>query len=637
MWMNGKTGWGIGQHGERTRGSAARLARLLLPLMGVLGVILAGCAQGDISGTKLAANQVFTWPYAGVADKINYGEILDPACLSAAADAPTIQMIYVGLVSQDANLNVQPDAAERYEVDKTGTVYTFHLRPNMKFSDGKPITAQDFAYSINRALDPTIVNVLSAKTYGDGCTFNGPTYLSHILGATARAEGKGGSDHSLISNGNDPNKGLNVIDPLTLQIRLDAPAAYFLQALTYPTSFALEQSFVENPQYAGGTWVDHLDQAGCSGPFKVKSYGLDAKGNAIQMTLEANPAWQDAWGKQLTLKQIVRPVVASGDDAYDAYRKGQYDYADVPANAYDTSRYQGDFHELPTLSTRYFGMNTLKAPFDNVLIRRAFALALNKQLLVDRTVGGGGIPTNHFIPKGLPGYNPRLKNPPPDGTQSLTGNQVAAQDQLAKAKASCPPPASISSFDKQYAYCRYISGPTMQDITVTVRDKNRFQFDITTAAVQQWTAVLGLNIKIEKVPFKTILKGINRESSNPAWANPYQIWNIGWLSDYTDPQDWLSILFVTGQANNGFGFTDPNLDKLLATADTAPVATDADITQRMALYNQAEQQIMDAAVCIPYLQGKFAWRQRPWVRGFGLNPLQSIPDVAWANVAILEH
>src|SRR5262249_45306556 len=142
-------------------------------------------------------------------------------------------------------------------------------------------------------------------------------------------------------------------------------------------------------KYPGGTWVDHLDQGGCSGPFMVKSYG-----GGQQLTLVPNPNWVAAWNKPLTLTEVDRPLVTSTDDEYNNYKAGQYDYTDVPGNRHASSQGQDDFHEVPLLETDYFGLNFTQAPFDQVEVRQAFDLALNKQLLVDRIQNGAAIPTN---------------------------------------------------------------------------------------------------------------------------------------------------------------------------------------------------------------------------------------------------
>ena len=263
--------------------SRATLARTLLLLVGLIPLLLASCSTDSVSATSPAKDQTFTWPFVG-AKKISYAQILDPALIYRLDDLPTAQMVFTSLVTLDKDLKVAPDAATRWDVAQSGVEYTFHLRPNMKFSDGQPLTAKDFAYSIDRALDPRLCPVYDAQTYGpqgpqgDGiagsCDNIAATYLTTILGATDKLGTKGDNIPSLISQGDDPKKGLNVIDPLTLKIRLNAPVSFFLQALTYPTAFALEQSFVENPQWAGGKWVDNLDKGGCSGPFKVRPMAM---------------------------------------------------------------------------------------------------------------------------------------------------------------------------------------------------------------------------------------------------------------------------------------------------------------------------------------------------------------------------
>ena len=628
-----------GTNGERASEgrrvfSRATLARTLLLLIGLIPLLLASCSTDTVSATSPAKDQTFTWPFVG-AKKISYAQILDPALIYRLDDLPTAQMIFTSLVTLDKDLKVAPDAATSWDVAQSGVEYTFHLRPNMKFSDGQPLTAKDFAYSIDRALDPRLCPVYDAQTYGPqgpqgegiagSCDNIAATYLTAILGATDKLGTKGDNIPSLISQGDDPKKGLNVIDPLTLKIRLNAPVSYFLQALTSPTSFALEPSFVENPQWAGGKWVDHLDQGGCSGPFKVQSYG-----DGTQMTLVPNPAWQDAWDKHIQIQQVQRPVIYDQDQAYSDYRAGKYDYVVVPSTSYNTARGQGDFHEVPTLSTVFASLNWAKAPFDNLQVRQAFALSLNKQILVDRIEQGAGAPSNHFVPRGMPGYDVNLKNPPPDGTQSLTGNQTAATNLLKKAQDSCP--ASGNFFDKRYAYCRYIvsvDGKPLQDITFYYRQGKVAQAALAIGAADQWKNSLGLSVKAVGLD-DSIFFGQN--VALPAAEDPMQGWFLGWIADYPDPQDWLSLFFRTDAGYNWTGVSDPEIDQLLDGADK-----ELNFDKRMGMYNQVEQWAVDNGGMIPISQEKYSWRQRPWVSGFVLTPLQSMIDVNWPNVVILTH
>ena len=598
---------------------------IALALVCMLSIVLTACGSGANDPGGLAKDQIFTWPFDKNVPSINgavHGEVLDPGVIASAYDLGTISMIYTGLVTFDSGLNVVGDAATKWDIDTTGTIYTFHLRHDLNFSDGKPLTAVDFAYSINRALDPAVCTQQDGATYGPKgtggtgeCTSPiAPGYLGSILGADKRLAGSGGNAESLIAQGDDPSHGLNVIDPYTLRIRLSQPISYFLEALTYPTSFPVERSLVE--KYPNGLWVDHLTEGGCSGPFQVKSYG-DGK----KMTLVPNPYWAQSFGKKLTLTEVDRPLTPSIDDEYTNYKAGQYDYTTVPGKQYTFARGQDDFNEVPTLLTRYFGLNFNKPPFDNQLVRQAFDLALNKQILVDRIYNGGATPTNHIIPRGMPGYNDNLKNPDPDGTQSLTGNQSAAITLIKNAAKSCGP-GVVPLPD----YCDYITGPKLE-IDVWANGSDATTRDVQNAAVLAWSQVLGLNVKAQfTASFSDLLGKVYDPTTTP------QAWQIGWQADYPDPQDWLTLQFRSNAGYNASGVNSHDLDALMDKADK-----ELNAKTRMSEYNQAEQDVINLGAWIPFAQGKLFWRQRRWVHGFGLNPLNNMVDLNWPNVYIAQH
>lgn len=590
---------------------ALAVSALLLPL--------AACSAGlggQSTGAQLAANQTFTWPYVTGTGQFGHEEVFDPAQISTLIDTGSVSMLYMGLVTFSPDFKIIGDASQTPTVDSTGTIYTFHLRPNLFFSDGKPITAADFAYSIDRSLDPNLCTVDSAKTYAlnNLCYPAGQTYLSHIIGANERAAG---SISTMISSGDDPRKGLNVLDAQTLRIRLDAPISYFLQALTYSTADVLEKSFVTSSTYAGGTWVDHLDQGGTSGPFKLKSYG-----DGTKMTFVPNPYWEKAFGQTLSIQQVIRPAIASIDAEYSNYRAGAFDYTDVPTSQYSFARGQADFHSVPTLETDYFGLNTKMAPFDNLAVRQAFDLALNKQLLVDRVENGGANPTNHIVPQGMPGFFPGLVNPAPDGTQSLTGNQAGALSLLRQAQAQCAP--SLTGVVKDW--CPYITGSSPQVITLYAPKNDLSRVQIAQNAAAQWSSVLNLNVQVSQVTFQT---EVGYLVTRP---NPMAIWEIGWIADYPDPQDWLSLQFITNAANNSEGYSDPKLDAFLRQADVQQ-----NVAKRMQAYNHAEQQIVNLCLWIPYQQTKSYWRVRSYVHGFGFNSIGLMEDINWPKVYIARH
>jgi peptide/nickel transport system substrate-binding protein/oligopeptide transport system substrate-binding protein len=602
-------------------------------LVGLVPLLLAACGIGAGQGGGLAATQTFTWPYyAGNAADPNHpnifsDEIFDPAATSYLWDAGTISMLYTNLLSFDRSLHVVPDATTAMPtVDSTGTIYIFHLRPNMHFSDGMPLTAQDFAYGIDRALEPNLCTQLDAKVYPGAaqgasiCNYLGwgpdsTGYLGHILGAEQRAAG---TRSTVIGYG------VKVLDSLTLQILIDKPVQFFLDALTYPTSDPVEKKLVENPAYAGGLWVEHLDQGGCSGPFQVQSYG-----NGNQLTLIPNPYWEAAWGKHIELSQVVRPAVGSVDAEYQNYVHGQYDYTDVPHDLYSFARAQSDFNELASLQTDFFGLNFRAAPFDDQNLRRAFDLALNKQYLVDSVENGGALPTNHIIPKGIPGYDSNLLAP--DNTESITGDQTLAQKLLAQEQQGCGGPDGTD--ETAHDWCPFITGANPQPINIYVGQSSDTGIRITTQAAKDWNSVLTYTLKDgTAVPLnvrEVSVSGATLFGELLGGHNTDQMWSIGWVADYPDPQDWTTLQFSVGAPDNMGNWNISGLDTLLAQADVEP-----DSTQRLADYNKAEQLIVDACAWIPFQQDKLTWRVRPWVQGFQLNQLELVTDLSWPNVSI---
>ncbi len=477
-------------------------ARIVGALLVLLTLTLAACASDSGGQAALSKSQVFVFPYTlggagsigGVADK-SHDATLDPAALSLAADSNTASMLYSGLVTYGPNLTVVPDAATGWDVSSDGKAYTFHLRPNLHFSDGTPLTADDFAYSINRALDPTLCTSLDAQTYGSApktstaaagtgaCLPVAQNYLNYILGADKRIAGNGGNDHSLIGQGDDPNHGLDVIDAQTLKIRLSQPISYFIEALTYPTSYPVEQSLIK--KYPGGLWVDHLDEGGCSGPFQVKSYG-----GGQQLVLVPNKYWEQAWNKTLTLTEVDRPLVASQDEEYKSYRAQDstsataYGYTEIPTTDYQTAQSQDGFNEVPVLSLEYIGLDVKGPPFDNLQLRQAFDLALNKQILVDTYTHGGAYPTNHIVPRGMPGFNANLLIPV-DQTQSLTGDQAAAQTLVQAVQKACTADGNTDD------WCPYVSKTSPQEIDIWYNAGNKTRSAIIPAAVANWNSGAG--------------------------------------------------------------------------------------------------------------------------------------------------
>ncbi|MBM4465356.1 MAG: peptide ABC transporter substrate-binding protein [Chloroflexi bacterium] len=302
---------------------------------------------------------------------------LDPALTQDATSASYIVEIFGGLVTLDQDLEVVPDIAASWELSEDGTTYTFHLRDDVKFHDGKPVTAHDFKYSIERACDPATGSVVA------------DTYLGDIVGAHDKLRGQA-----------DEVSGVVVVDDHTLKITIDSPKAYFLAKLTYPTAFVVDQENVEGPVQP---WTDRPNG---TGPFRLAEYEL-----GLRIVLERNEAY---YGTPKPALEQVNFLLAGGS-AMTMYETGELDA--VPVGLADIERVLDPSNPLneelsvtlPMLSLFYIGFNVQKPPFDDQKVRQAFNYAIDKDKYVDVVWKKMQVKAEGILPPGMPGYNEDLR------------------------------------------------------------------------------------------------------------------------------------------------------------------------------------------------------------------------------------
>jgi oligopeptide transport system substrate-binding protein len=527
-----------------------------LLLAAALGIILSGC--GNTGGAS--AKQVLSYANIGTQDI----KTLDPARVTDISSAQALELVFSGLVSLDPKtLKVVPDIATNWDISNQGTRYTFHLKSGVKFSNGDPADASAFAYSIDRALDPATKSQVAAL------------YLGHIVGATDRNAGK---IPSIIGTG------LVVIDPQTLQINLDSPISYFLQALTYPTSWAVDKNVV---QHYGEQWYD--GHAIGTGPFILKSWQ-----HKVQLTFLQNPNW---YGRKLTLTEIDMPMIADTSTAFKSFQAKELDIDNLVDSAdYTIAKALGpkNYFEGPALSSGYLAPNSAVPPFDNVTVRQAFAEAVDRNAIANQVLNGFVYPTDHIVPKGMPGYY--------DGLKGLPFNP---QDAKAKLASVYPDVSKMPTVTLEY--------PKLAD-----NDK------VAVRLQQDFQTYLGVHINLNSVDFEQLITDV--------YTYKVQFYLLGWIADYPDPQDWTSIQFVKDSANNTMNFENAQVDQLTAQADV-----EQDQAKRFALYNQAEELAVDEVAWIPTTQGKNIYVFQSWVKGFAQNAGGLTPDLAWPDVSITAH
>jgi oligopeptide transport system substrate-binding protein len=456
----------------------------------------------------------------------------------------------------DSNLKPVPDIAERYEKSPDGRSFTFFLRKNVKFHSGRELKAQDFKFSWERACTPET----QSQTAG--------TYLIDIVGAEAMLDGKARE-----------LSGVKVIDDFTLQVTIDAPKAYFLSKLTYPTAFVVDRENVS----AGREW---WRKPSGTGPFRLKEFTTDQL-----VVLERNDTY---YGKVPSLK-TVRFKLYAGTPMF-LYETGEIDVAEVHqafiARAKDPSGpFARELTVAPELSFFYLGFNCGKPPFDDVNVRRAFSMAVDRQKIVELTTMGTVTPAAGILPVGMPGYNKDLKG--------LDFNVAEAKALLANSK---------------YA-------GKLPPIVITLSGWGNLIPDYVGAMVQQWRDNLGVEVKVRQLEPEIYFQ--------PAilLKEMDQMFVSGWVADYPDPQNFLDILFHTGSINNSGRYSDAELDGLLDRA-----SVEQNEIARVRMYQEIEQKLVDRAACLPLWFQMNNLLVKPYVKGFAITPL-GMPTLAQASVS----
>ncbi|HSK88279.1 MAG TPA: ABC transporter substrate-binding protein, partial [Anaerolineales bacterium] len=356
---------------QAQRGGSAR--NLLFILIFVITLGTTGTNPTFALQTDVPLNQALVLAGGESTNPRSY----DPATTISSGD----KRVFSGLVSFNPSLNLTPDLAERWEVSPEGTVYTFYLRQNAKFHDGRPVSAQDIVYSWERAASPALASDTAL------------TYLGDIVGVREMTEGK--ADHI---------KGLSVIDDHTLQVTIDAPKTYFLSKLTFATAFVLDKANVES----GEEWYRTPNG---TGPYKLIEWKRFER-----QVYEANKEFY------LGVPSIPYIVVQlySGD-SQRLYETSDIDITGVYSVERFTDPTEPLHNELLTgvdLCTLYMVFDTTRPPFDDLNVRKAFSLAFHRQKYIDVVLDGHALPANGLYPPGLPGFNLALKGLPYDPAQA---------------------------------------------------------------------------------------------------------------------------------------------------------------------------------------------------------------------------
>lgn len=516
---------------------------------------------------ELAEDQIFILPG---------GEppTMDPHLSGDATSAEYVVEVFSGLMAYDIDLNLVPDIAESYEISEDGLVYTFKIRDEATFQDGKPIQTGDFKWSFERACDPAT----GSRT--------ADTYLGDIVGCRAKLQGEA-----------DEVEGVRVIDDQTLELTIDEPKGFFLAKMTYPTAYVLDQ---ENVESGGDDW---FHEPNGSGPFILEEYAPE-EGVII---LAKN---ENFYGEPKPTLERVIYLINAPVDLMNGYESGLgpiglegITYDTIPVGTSNLSAVtdpnnplSDEFVSTPELSVFYIGFNINQPPFDDPLVRQAFNLALDKQRMVRLVFQGLVEPANGIVPPTMPGYeNPDLSAFEFDPEQALALIAESSYEDVSE----------------------------LPEITLNVSGEGGGVDALTEAMVESFKQNLGVEISVEQAPWPEFLADL---SSTPM---PYQMYQLGWVADYPDPQNFLEILFHTESSQNYGGYSNPEVDTLLDQARQTQ-----DLEERLAIYQQVEQLLLEDAAWIPLYFSVDAALVKPYVQGY-VNPPIKIPKFQYVSIA--EH
>ncbi len=361
---------------------------------------------------------------------------------------------------------------------------------------------------------------------------------------------------------------MRVIDDYTLEVTIDMPRSYFLSKLTYATASVVDEQNVSQ----GGEWWRAPNG---TGPFKLTDWTVN-----VNIILQKNPDYYDGVP---ALDSVVFRFLAGRP--MDLYETGQIDVAEVDLAYIDrvldiSGPFASEAQVVSQLSFYFMGLNAAAAPFDDPLIRQAFALALDREELLRLVFNNTPQGAEGIVPPGIPGYDP-----------NITGLGF----DIVKAKALI-------------AQSKYGSVANLPEITLTTLGYGGLISAELEAVIYQWQVNLGVEVKVRQLEPEQFLYNLKEEKD--------QIYYQGWIADYPHQQNFLELLFRTGADNNWGEYSNLEVDRLL---DEAAGLTD--ILQSQALYQQIEQILVTDAAVWPYYFGRSFILVAPYVKGYELNPL----------------
>jgi oligopeptide transport system substrate-binding protein len=436
---------------------------------------------------------------------------LDPHIITGISEIRILSALFEGLVGQDPkDLSPVPGAASGWDVSENGRTYTFHLRENLKWSNGKQLSSKDFDYSFQRMLNPN----LGASN----------SYLLFVL-KNAKAYFEGQTEWE--------NVGVKSPDPNTLVLELENPTPYLLRLLAHPAWFPIPKSVLSEfgePLGRATGWT-RAGKLVSNGPFELTDWRINEN---VHMTRN-----EQYWDKATTrLKEIYFYPTESKESEERAFRRGQLHLTEaMPASkvGYYRDQKNPSLQIDPYLGTFYLQLNTRKQPLTDRRVRRALSLVLDRRLIVEKITQGKQQPAWHFTPPGIAGYDPKI-----------TGEKNSAEAKRLLAEAG---------FENGEGF------PVLTYLYNTSENNKA----IAEALQQMWQSSLGIHIELTNQEWKVFTQ--TRETGD------FDLLRSSWIADYEDPSTFLDV-WTSQSGNNFTGWTSKEYDQLIQATQSKAVESE---------------------------------------------------------------
>jgi oligopeptide transport system substrate-binding protein len=490
------------------------------------------------AGVQLAAKQEL------VRNNGSEPETLDPALASGVPANNVIRDMFEGLTAVDNNGKVVPGVAESWK-QTDPTTWVFKLRKNAKWSNGDPVTAEDFVYGMRRFVDPATASKY-ASTYG-------------IFLQNAKE----------IIDGKKPvtELGVKAVDTLTVEIKTPFPAGFLPEVVSNLQLGPVHKATIEK---FGKEWTKPGNIVG-NGAFTLKDWQVNSK-----IVLSKSPTYWD--NKSVQLTQLTYLAVEEGNADVKLYESGENDWVyQLPPGSYDKykAQYPKDIRNSPMLGLRYYSLNNADPMMKDVRVRKALSMVIDRDILAEKVTADGQVPAYGVIVKGV------------------AGADVTSYDW-----ASWPMAKKVEEAKKLLAAAGVAPGTKMKFAYNT----SDYHKKMAIFAASEWKTKLGLDLELEAMEFKVLIKKRNDRD--------YQMARNGWIADYDDATSFLTLVQCDSDQNSQ-GNCNRDAEKLINDGNQS-----LDLAKRKSLLTQAAKKIMDDYPMIPLLQYTVPRLVKPYVGGY---------------------